>query len=114
MFPRTNGGSDIKMDMPSHVECCLVFTRGYSYQSKYQGLKNYAFFMRNSAPQEDQIEFSFELNKHNKTLLAQIQNAGESASALQRYPRFVFGDACTADERQKAVGEEACRWIIGW
>ena len=38
-------------------ECCLVFTRGYSYQSKYQGLKNYAFFMRNSAPQEDQIEF---------------------------------------------------------
>ncbi len=71
----------------NHIdECCLVFTRGYSYQSKYQGLKNYAFFMRNSAPQEDQIEFSFELNEHNKTLLAQIQNAGKSASALQRYP----------------------------
>ena len=42
--------------------------------------------MRNSAPQEDQVEYSFELNKHNKTLLAQIQNARKSASALQRYP----------------------------
>ena len=41
--------------------------------------------MRNLAPQEDQIEYSFELNKYNKTLLAQIQNAGKSASALQRY-----------------------------
>ncbi len=71
----------------NHIdECCLVFARGYSYQSKYQGLKNYSFFMRNSAPQEDQIEFSFELNKHNKTLLAQIQNAKKSALALQRYP----------------------------
>ncbi len=71
----------------NHIdECCLVFTRGYSYQSKYQGLKNYTFFMRNSAPHEDQIEYSFELNKHNKTLLAQIQNAKKSASALQRYP----------------------------
>ena len=82
-----NGTASLSSYAVNHIdECCLVFTRGYSYQSKYQGLKNYAFFMRNSAPQEDQIEFSFELNKHNKTLLSQIQNAGKSASALQRYP----------------------------
>jgi len=82
-----DGNVELSQYALSHIdECCIVFTKGYSYQSKYQGLKNYAFFMRNAVPHEDQIEFSFEMNKHNKTLLSQIKNAKKSASALQRYP----------------------------
>ena len=82
-----DGNFELSAYALNHIdECCIVFNRGYSYQSKYQGLKNYAFFMRNAAPQEDQIEFSFEMNKHNKTLLSQIQNAKKSASLLLQYP----------------------------
>ena len=83
----SDGNASLSQYALNHIdECCIIFTRGYSYQSKYQGLKNYAFFMRNAAPQEDQIEFSFEMNKHNKTLLSQIQNARKSASLMQKYP----------------------------
>ncbi len=47
-------------------ECCVVFSKGYSYQSKYQGARYYTQFMRNAAPVENQVEYSFELNAHNK------------------------------------------------
>jgi predicted metal-dependent hydrolase/DNA-binding Xre family transcriptional regulator len=67
-------------------ECCVAFTRGYSYQSKYKGTKYYSQFMRNAAPKEDQIEFSFEQTNHNKALMNQIQNAKRRSEALRRYP----------------------------
>jgi DNA-binding Xre family transcriptional regulator len=71
----------------SHMdECCVVFSKGYSYQSKYQGAKYYTQFMRNAAPVENQVEYSFELNTHNRTLLDQIQNAKRRSEALRRYP----------------------------
>ncbi len=71
----------------SHIdECAVVFTRGYSYESKYQGVKYYQQFMRNAAPKTDQIEYSFELTKHNKTLLKQIEHGRQRAEALRRYP----------------------------
>ncbi len=37
-------------------------SKGYCYQSKYQGARYYTQFMRNFAPVENQIEYSFELN----------------------------------------------------
>lgn len=71
----------------SHIdECAVVFTRGYSYESKYQGVKYYQQFMRNAAPKTDQIEYSFELTKHNETLLEQIEHGRQRAEALRRYP----------------------------
>lgn len=71
----------------SHMdECCVVFSKGYSYQSKYQSARYYTRFMRSVAPVENQVEYSFELNAHNKTLLSQIRNADKSASSLQHYP----------------------------
>ena len=71
----------------SHMdECCVVFSKGYSYQSKYQGARYYTQFMRNSAPVENQVEYSFELNAHNKALLDQIKNAKRRSEALRRYP----------------------------
>lgn len=71
----------------THIdECCVVFSKGYSYQSKYQGIKNYASFMRNAAPQEDHVEYYFELNKHNKTLLSQIKDAKKRSGDIGLYP----------------------------
>jgi hypothetical protein len=69
----------------SHMdECCVVFSKGYSYQSKYQWVRDYTQFMRNAAPVENQVEYSFELNAHNKTLLEQIKNAKRRSEAMRR------------------------------
>lgn len=71
----------------SHIdECAVVFTRGYTYESKYQGAKYYQQFMQNAAPKADQVECSFELTKHNKTLLDRIEQGKQSSEALRRYP----------------------------
>ena len=69
----------------SHMdECCVVFSKGYSCQSKYQGARYYTQFMRNAAPVENQVEYSFELNAHNKTLLEQIKNAKRRSEAIHK------------------------------
>lgn len=71
----------------AHIdECCLVFNRGYSYESLYQGQKYYTQMMYKTPSQPEAQEYSFEINKHNMALLAQIQNATKSADALRRYP----------------------------
>ena len=67
-------------------ECCLIFDKGYSYESKYQGSKYYTQMMYKTPPQTTAQEYSFELNKHNMTLLAQIQGASQSANAMRLYP----------------------------
>lgn len=67
-------------------ECCLVFDKGYSYESKYQGQKYYTQMMYKTPEQPNAQEYSFELNKHNKTLLAQIQGANKSANSMRLYP----------------------------
>ena len=36
--------------------------------------------------QPNALEYSFEMNHHNKTLLAQIQGAKKSADAMRLYP----------------------------
>lgn len=51
-------------------ECCLVFDMGYSYESKYQGQKYYTQMMYKTPVQPNALEYSFEMNHHNKTLLA--------------------------------------------
>ena len=81
-------------------ECCLIFTKGYSYQSKYQGVRYYTQFMRNTAPKVDQIEYSFELNEHNRSLLEQIENAKRRSEALRRYPGS-FADTLAALQKEK-------------
>ena len=67
-------------------ECCLVFDKGYSYESKYQGQRYYTQMMYKSPAQTGAQEYSFEMNKHNKTLLAQILGAKSSANSMRTYP----------------------------
>ena len=79
------GNSTLSEYALSHMdECCVVFSKGYSYQSKYQGARYYMQFMRNFAPVENQIEYSFELNTHNKALLDRIKNAKHRFETLRR------------------------------
>ena len=99
----------------SHMdECCVVFSKGYSYQSKYQGAKYYTQFMRNAAPVENQIEYSFELNKHNQTLLDQIKNAKHRAEALRRYPGS-FAETLVALQKERKLSNKqlADRSLVG-
>lgn len=71
----------------SHIdECCFVFDKGYSYESKYQGQKYYTQMMYKTPEQPNDQEYSFELNAHNKLLLSQIQGASKSANAMRLYP----------------------------
>lgn len=71
----------------SHIdECCFVFDKGYSYESKYQGQKYYTQMMYKTPEQPNAQEYSFELNAHNKILLSQIQGVSKSANAMRLYP----------------------------
>lgn len=71
----------------SHIdECCFVFDKGYSYESKYQGQKYYTQMMYKTPEQPNAQEYSFELNAHNKILFSQIQGASKSANAMRLYP----------------------------
>lgn len=99
----------------SHMdECCVVFSKGYSYQSKYQGAKYYTQFMWNAAPVENQVEYSFELNTHNRTLLDQIQNAKRLAEALRRYPGS-FAETLVALQKERKLSNKqlADRSLVG-
>ena len=95
-------------------ECCVVFSKGYSYQSKYQGAKYYTQFMRNAAPVENQVEYSFELNAHNRTLLDQIQNAKRRSEALRRYPGS-FAETLVALQKERKLSNKqlADRSLVG-
>lgn len=99
----------------SHMdECCVVFTKGYSYQSKYQGARYYSQFMRNSAPVENQVEYFFELNAHNTTLLEQIKNAKSRSEALRRYPGS-FAETLVALQKDRKLSNKqlADRSLVG-
>lgn len=90
----------------SHMdECAIVFTRGYAYESKYQGTKYYQQFMRNAAPKADQIEYSFELTTHNKTLLDQIAHGKQRAEALRRYPGS-FAETLVALQKERKLSNK--------
>ena len=86
-------------------ECCVVFSKGYSYQSKYQGAKYYTQFMRNAAPVVNQVEYSFELNTHNRTLLNQIKNAKHRAEVLRRYPGS-FAETLVALQKERKLSNK--------
>lgn len=59
----------------SHMdECCLVFDKGYSYESKYQVNKFYTQMMYKIPGQVTAQEFSFEMNDHNSILLEKMKN----------------------------------------
>ncbi|MDQ0151525.1 DNA-binding Xre family transcriptional regulator [Moryella indoligenes] len=99
----------------SHMdECCVVFTKGYSYQSKYQGARYYTQFMRNAAPVDNQVEYSFELNNHNKVLLDQIKNAKRRSEALRRYPGS-FAETLVALQKDRKLSNKqlADRSLVG-
>ena len=84
---RSDGQINLTQYALSHMdECCLVFDMGYSYESKYQGQKYYTQMMYKTPSQPNGQEYSFEMNHHNKTLLAQIQGAKNSADAMRLYP----------------------------
>ena len=99
----------------SHMdECCVAFTKGYSYQSKYKGTRYYTQFMRNAAPSEYQIEYSFELNKHNKALLNQIKNAKRRSEAIRRYPGSFAETLVTMMKEKKLSNRElADKSLVG-
>lgn len=84
---RSDGQIKLTRYALSHMdECCLVFDKGYSYESKYQGQKYYTQMMYKTPEQPNAQEYSFELNAHNKILLSQIQGASKSANAMRLYP----------------------------
>lgn len=86
-------------------ECAIIFTKGYSYESVYQGIRFYSQFMRNAAPKADQIEYSFKLNDHNKNLLDQIQNAKRRSEAMRRYPGS-FADTLVALQKERKLSNK--------
>ena len=84
---RSDGQIKLTQYALSHIdECCFVFDKGYSYESKYQGQKYYTQMMYKTLEQPNAQEYSFELNAHNKILLSQIQGASKSANAMRLYP----------------------------
>lgn len=84
---RSDGQIKLTQYALSHIEeCCFVFDKGYSYESKYQGQKYYTQMMYKIPEQPNAQEYSFELNAHNKILLSQIQGASKSANAMRLYP----------------------------
>ena len=84
---RSDGQIKLTQYALSHIdECCFVFDKGYSYESKYQGQKYYTQMMYKTPEQPNAQEYSFELNTHNKILLSQIQGASKSANAMRLYP----------------------------
>lgn len=110
-----NGSTVLTKYANSNIdECSLIFTKGYSYQSKYQGVKYYTQFMRNAAPKEDQVEYSFELNSHNKALVEQIKNAGRRSDAIRRYPGS-FAETLVQLQKEKKLSnkELADRSLVG-
>lgn len=71
----------------AHVdECCLVFDTGYTYESKYLGIKYYNQFLTKVSHQPVGTEFSFEMNAHNRALLAMMDNAPKSSNEIRRLP----------------------------
>ncbi|MBW7571251.1 YgjP-like metallopeptidase domain-containing protein [Caproiciproducens faecalis] len=72
----------------AHVdECCYLFDLGYTYESKYQGLKTYAQFLTKTNPQLSARECSYDpTNVHNQALNALMDNAPQRSNALRRYP----------------------------
>lgn len=61
-------------------------SKGYSYQSKYQGARYYTQFMRNSAPVKNQIEYSFELMHTTRHFLSRY-SAFETMKSIQHQCR---------------------------
>ena len=90
----------------SHIdECCLSFTKGYSYESAYQGKKMYTQMMYMAPAQPEGCEYSFEMNKHNRTLLAQIGNAKKSANAMRQYPGS-FGETLAQMMKERKLSNK--------
>lgn len=90
----------------SHMhECCLVFTKGYSYQSKYQGVRYYTQFMHSLPPQESQREYSFELNEHNQSLIQQIENATQRVQKIRKYADSM-GETLVSLQNEKNISNK--------
>lgn len=90
----------------SHIdECCLIFTKGYSYQSKYQGVRYYVQFMHSLPLQEGQVEYYFEMNAHNRSLLQQIQEGKQRALKLRRYPGS-FAETLVALQKERHLSNQ--------
>ena len=70
--------------------------------------------MRNAAPVENQVEYYFELNAHNKTLLKQIKNAKRRSEAMRRYPGS-FAETLVALQKERKLSNKqlADRSFVG-
>ena len=65
-------------------------------------------------PVENQVEYSFELNAHNKTLLEQIKNAKRRSEAMRRYPGS-FAETLVALQKERKLSNKqlADRSLVG-
>lgn len=91
----------------AHVdECCYVFNLGYTYESAYQGLKDYAMFMAKANPLLTSRECSYDpSNAHNKALNALMDNAQQRANALRRYPGS-FAETLVQLQKEKKLSNK--------
>ena len=72
----------------SHVdECCFIFDKGHTFESKYQGARYYQQFLTKTNFQLTSAELSYnENNPHNKALNAVIGDAARNAARQRRLP----------------------------
>ena len=99
----------------SHMdECCLTFELGFSYESKYQGIKNYNLLMFKSAAQAAGAEYTFDMNDHNRTVLAVMDAASKSASRIRKLPGG-FGESLSTIMKSKKINGKtlSTRSLVG-
>ena len=67
-----------------------------------------------STPVENQVEYTFELNMHNTTLLEQIKNAKSRLKTLRRYPGS-FAETLVALQKDRKLSNKqlADRSLVG-
>lgn len=95
-------------------ECCLVFQKKHRYVSVCQEDAYYSSVMFEIPKQLESSKFTFEMNNHNKTLLAQIQSAKKSADAMRLYPG-AFSETLVKlmKEKKISVKKLADRSLVG-
>lgn len=100
----------------SHVdECCFIFDIGHTFESRYQGVRNYQQFLTKTNFQLSSAELSFdENNPHNKALSAIVEDAAKN-SARQRQLPGSFGESLVQlmNEQKISVKALADRSLVG-
>lgn len=88
----------------SHMdECCLTFELGFSYESKYQGLKNYNLMMF-KMEQSGATEYTYENTAHNIALAKAMDKALTSTPLIRKLPAS-FSESLKILMKEKGINE---------